>query len=62
MNRNGSIADLAVDPARGNVFLSNINYGRLEVWQKGTQSFDPTGVVVGSQPWGMTMSRTARRG
>jgi hypothetical protein len=57
--RTGTIADLAVDPVRGNVFLSNVNHGRLEVWQKGTQSFDPTGVVVGSQPWGMTMSRTA---
>ena len=60
--RNGLIADLAVDPIRGNVFLSNINYGRLEVWQKGTSGFDPNGVVVGSQPWGMTMSRTAGAG
>ena len=62
VNRNGSIADLAVDPARGNVFLSNLNYGRLEVWQKSTQAFDATGVVVGSQPWGITMSRTAPTG
>jgi hypothetical protein len=56
-NRNGVIADLAVDQARGNVFLSNINYGRLEVWQKSAQNFDANGVVVGSQPWGITMSR-----
>jgi len=62
VNRNGSIADLTVDQARGNVFLSNLNYGRLEVWQKSTQAFDATGVVVGSQPWGMTMSRTAAAG
>jgi hypothetical protein len=62
VNRNGAIADLVVDRARGNVFLSNINYGRLEVWQKATQGFDATGVVVGSQPWGMTMSRTAGAG
>ena len=62
VNRNGSIADLAVDAARGNVFLSNLNYGRLEVWQKGTQAFDANGVVVGSQPWGITMSRTAPSG
>lgn len=58
-NRAGAIADLVVDRSRGNVFLSNINYGRLEVWQRATQGFDATGVVVGSQPWGMTMSRTA---
>ena len=58
-NRNGTIADLVVDGARGNVFLSNINFGRLEVWQSAVTAFDPNGVVVGSQPWGMTMSRTA---
>ncbi|MEO6526282.1 MAG: hypothetical protein ABIP93_06630 [Gemmatimonadaceae bacterium] len=57
-DRNGPIADLAIDQARGNVFLSNINYGRLEVWQKSAQKFDATGVVVGSQPWGMTLSRS----
>jgi hypothetical protein len=62
VNRNGAIADLVVDQARGNVFLSNINYGRLEVWQKATQGFDATGIVVGSQPWGMTKSRTAVAG
>ncbi len=61
-NRNGTIADLTVDRTRGNVFLSNINFGRLEVWQGASASFDANGVVVGSQPWGMTMSRTALSG
>jgi hypothetical protein len=60
--RNGAIADLVVDRTRGNVFLSNINYGRLEVWQKATQGFDATGIIVGAQPWGMTKSRTAAAG
>ena len=59
VNRNGTIADLQIDPSRGNIFLSNINYGRLEVWTKAAQTFDATGIVVGSQPWGMTFSRTA---
>jgi hypothetical protein len=58
-NRNGTIADIKVDETRGNVFLSNVNFGRLEVWQGGSTSFDPAGIVVGSQPWGMTFSRTA---
>jgi hypothetical protein len=57
-NRNGVIADLAVDATRGNVFLSNINYGRLEVWQNGAQTFDANGVAVGSQPWGLTIARS----
>ncbi|MEN3273597.1 MAG: hypothetical protein V7636_2358, partial [Actinomycetota bacterium] len=55
--RTATLADIAVDRARGNVFASNIGAGRLEVWQNASQSFDPTGVVVGSQPWGMTFSR-----
>ena len=59
VNRNGTIADMQVDAARGNVFLSNINYGRLEVWTKAVNDFDATGIVVGSQPWGMAFSRTA---
>jgi hypothetical protein len=58
-NRNGTIADLQVDATRGNVFMSNINFGRLEVWTKAAQTFDATGIVVGSQPWGMAFSRTA---
>jgi hypothetical protein len=57
--RTGTIADLEIDPLRGNVFLSNITQGRLEVWRGASKSFDANGVVVGSQPWGMTMSRTA---
>ncbi|CAN5911924.1 hypothetical protein BH11GEM2_BH11GEM2_03560 [soil metagenome] len=58
-NRNGTIADMQVDATRGNVFMSNINFGRLEVWTKAVQNFDATGIVVGSQPWGMAFSRTA---
>jgi hypothetical protein len=56
--RNGLIADVVVDQPRGNVFLSNIGASRLEVWQEASRSFDPTGIFVGSQPWGMTISRT----
>ena len=58
-NRNGTIADLQVDASRGNIFLSNIAFGRLEVWEKTTSAFAPNGIVVGSQPWGMALSRTA---
>lgn len=60
--RAGLIADVVVDQARGNVFLSNINSSRLEVWQRSSLSFDATGIFVGSQPWGMAVSRTAVSG
>ncbi|HEY0520352.1 MAG TPA: hypothetical protein VGC84_12735, partial [Ilumatobacteraceae bacterium] len=53
-SRPGPIADVVVDQARGNVFLSNINASRLEVWQGSSKQFDGTGIFVGSQPWGMT--------
>lgn len=59
VNRNGTIADMQVDATRGNVFMSNLNFGRLEVWTKALKDFDATGIVVGSQPWGMAFSRTA---
>jgi hypothetical protein len=60
--RSGIIADVVVDPARGNVFASNITANRIEVWQQAAKSFDATGIFVGSQPWGMTLSRTATAG
>ena len=57
--RTGTIADVVVDRNRGNVFLSNLTAGRLEVWQQASRSFDPNGIFVGSEPWGMALSRTA---
>jgi hypothetical protein len=59
VNRDTLIGDIVVDRARGNVFLSNLGYSRLEVWQQTSKQFDPNGIFLGSQPWGMTMSRTA---
>ena len=54
----GVVGDLAVDPGRGNVFLSNINNNKLEVWQNGPRRFDPVGIAVGSMPWGLFVSAT----
>ncbi len=51
----GTIGDLAVDAARGHVFLSNTQFNLLEVWQQnaGTKGFAAQGVAVGSLPWGL---------
>lgn len=54
--RTGLAGDITVDPIRGNVFVSNTSFNRLEVWSGTTQAFDATGVAVGSMPWGMTIS------
>ncbi len=56
--RNGTIGDIVVDSTGKNVFLSNIAFGRLEVWHNSDSTFDVTGVPVASQPWGMTQSIT----
>jgi hypothetical protein len=54
----GIIGDIAVDAARGNVFLSNTAFNLLEVWQSSATSkgFAPTNIAVGSLPWGMFIS------
>ena len=54
--RQGAIGDVAVDATRGNVFLTNTNFNLLEVWQAGSKQFLPTGVAVGSLPWGLSIS------
>ena len=57
--RNGIAGDIAVNAANGHVFVSNTSYNRLEVWQAGgSGGFDPNGVAVGAEPWGMTVSAT----
>ncbi len=54
----GTIGDVVVDAARGNVFLSNTNFNQLNVWQSSSTSkgFAATPIAVGSLPWGMVMS------
>jgi hypothetical protein len=53
--RKGVAGDVAVDVARGHVFVSNTKFNRLEVWRGDLTEFDPFGVAVGSEPWGMTI-------
>lgn len=60
--RSGVIADLAVDATRGDVFLSNLDYNLIEVWQHDAtsagpaQAFVQNGIAVGSQPWGLFLA------
>lgn len=56
--QSGTIGDIAVDAARGNVFLSNINFNQLNVWQSSSsgKGFASTPIAVGSLPWGMVIS------
>jgi hypothetical protein len=55
--RVGVAGDLAVDEIRGNVFVSNTAYNLLEIWNNTGKTFAPSGVQVGSQPWGMFISQ-----
>lgn len=54
--RNGVVGDIAVDPVRGNVFMSNTSRNLLEVWNNTTHTFATNGVAVGALPWGMDIS------
>ena len=57
--QDGTIGDIAVDAARGNVFLSNTAFNLLNVWQSaanGNKGFAATNIPVGSLPWGLFIS------
>jgi hypothetical protein len=49
----GNAGDIAIDPVRGSVFVSNTSFNLVEVWTNAAKNFSPTGVAVGAQPWGM---------
>jgi hypothetical protein len=55
---NTTVGDIAIDTARGNVFVSNINNNRLEIWQGATKTFASSGIPVGSEPWGMAFGNS----
>lgn len=56
---NTVVGDIAVDTTYGNVFVSNINNNRLEMWSGATKAFAATGIPVGSQPWGLAFGNNA---
>ena len=56
----GRIMDAVVDTLRRNLFLSNIERNRVEVFRLGTEIFAPA-IGVGSEPWGMTLDRSGNR-
>ena len=49
----GAAADLAVDTLRNRVFISNMTFDRLDVWEGGTERFASRKVAVGADPWGL---------
>jgi hypothetical protein len=55
---NTIVGDIAIDTAHGNVFVSNINNNRLEIWQNSTKNFAATGIPVGSEPWGLAFGNS----
>jgi hypothetical protein len=49
----GLAADLGVDLARSRIFVSNLTFDRLEIWEQSTQGFASKKIAVGSDPWGL---------
>ncbi|MEX2152133.1 MAG: hypothetical protein WD825_02280 [Gemmatimonadaceae bacterium] len=54
--RPGVLGDVAVDTVRSRVIISNLDANRLDIWENPTRVFDPVGVAVGSQPWGLAVA------
>ncbi len=53
----GMIMDAVVDTLRRNLYLSNYDQNRVEVFRLQDERFLPA-VGVGSQPWGLALNRT----
>ncbi|HUF25991.1 MAG TPA: hypothetical protein VMM18_03320 [Gemmatimonadaceae bacterium] len=51
----GSGADIAVDPATHDVFVSNLTFNQLDIWRNTLRGFDGSLVLVGAGPWGMAI-------
>ena len=51
----GKIMDGVIDPVRRNLYLSNFDRGRIEVFRLQEEVFLPA-VRVGSQPWGLALN------
>ena len=49
----GLAADLGVDLLRNRIFVSNMTFDRLDIWEQSTQAFASKKVAVGSDPWGL---------
>ncbi|MBI4408367.1 MAG: hypothetical protein HY561_01585 [Gemmatimonadetes bacterium] len=55
----GTIADAVVDTtsSRQRLYLSNFTFNKVDVLDLPADTFFSTGVLVGSQPWGMFLNR-----
>ena len=53
----GSIGDLLVDERTQLAFVSNRERYRVEVLEIGQRRFRPGGILVGSEPWGLALTR-----
>jgi hypothetical protein len=53
LTNGGTVGDITVDTIRHRVYLSNMTFDRIDVWQNSTQQFASTRIAVGADPWGM---------
>jgi DNA-binding beta-propeller fold protein YncE len=56
----GKIMDAVTDTLRRNLFLTNIETNRVEVFRLQSETFGPA-ISVGSEPWGITINRAGDR-
>lgn len=51
----GQVADAVYNSNLNEVYLTNFALNRLEIFEVASQTFDPTGIFVGSRPWGIAL-------
>lgn len=51
----GRVADAVYNPNRDELYLTNVELNRVEVFQVADTSFAAGGIPVGSQPWGIAL-------
>ncbi len=56
--KGGLAADIAVDTMRSAIYLSNLTFDRLEIFQGVSNTFASKTVAVGSDPWGLVIDNS----
>ncbi len=51
----GRVADAIYNRNLNELYLTNVDLDRLEIFDVATESFDPNGINVGSRPWGIAL-------
>ena len=58
----GRVADAVYNRNLNEVYLTNVELNRVEIFQVADTSFDPNGIPVGARPWGIALWPSSTNG